>query len=387
MRHLFIFPTIVFVLIMCIFVPDAYSQNPTFNLTFANGKQVSDRVFEVDVYLQSTSSPFELATLSLGISFYNAIKGQGTLNPTWVPSSSQLSNQSELPAALNASTAGVIKIAGKIPSGAGSGSIISNISPGTKIGRLRLTNSTRFASGPPLNFTWLSASPYPTSVNAYVGKVNTNITAAGQYNNYQLISRLNVESLSLESEVQGQVIVLNWPSTAQLDNDIEIQRAAIDSKSTDPIWNTVSMVRASDSSNLTNLSSYSDTKLQPGKYQYRLKITDPDGTISYSNVIETVIAGIPMNFAISQNYPNPFNPSTKINYQVPTDARVILEVYNITGQKVAELVNQEQSAGYYTVDFGTTGKLASGVYIYRMNASEKATGKNFTETKKMMLLK
>jgi hypothetical protein len=104
-------------------------------------------------------------------------------------------------------------------------------------------------------------------------------------------------------------------------------------------------------------------------------------------VIETVISGIPMNFAISQNYPNPFNPSTKINYQVPNDARVILEVYNIAGQKVAELVNQDQSAGYYTVDFGTTGKLASGVYIYRINASDKATGKNFTETKKMMLLK
>jgi len=128
MRHLFIFSTIVFVLIMCIYAPYAYTQNPKFNMALANGKQVSSRVFEVDVYLQSTSSPFELATLSLGISFYNAIKGQGTLNPTWVPSSSQLSNQSELPAALNASTAGVIKIAGKIPSGAGSGSIISNIS-------------------------------------------------------------------------------------------------------------------------------------------------------------------------------------------------------------------------------------------------------------------
>src|SRR5664279_6647377 len=104
-----------------------------------------------------------------------------------------------------------------------------------------------------------------------------------------------------------------------MDNDLEIQRAAIDSKSTDTIWNTVSLVQSSDLSNSTQLSSYSDTKLQSGKYQYRLKITDSDSTISYSNVVETVIAGIPMNFAISQNYPNPFNPSTKINYQVPND--------------------------------------------------------------------
>jgi hypothetical protein len=372
---------------MCIYAPYAYTQNPKFNMALANGKQVSSRVFEVDVYILSTSAPFELATFSLGISFNNAIKGKGILKPTWVPSSSQLSNQSELPTALNASTAGVIKIAGKIPPGAGSGSIITNISPGTKIGRLRLTNSTRFASGQQMNFTWLSASPYPTGVFAYVGRVNTTIATVGTYSNYQLSTPIYVDSTSLSSKIQGQTIVLSWTSNDQIDNKLEIQRAAIDSKSTDTIWNTVSLVQSSDLSDSTQLSSYSDTKLQSGKYQYRIKITDSDSTISYSNVVETVIAEIPMNFAISQNYPNPFNPSTKINYQVPNDARVILEVYNIAGQKVAELVNQDQSAGYYTVDFGTTGKLASGVYIYRINASDNATGKNFTETKKMMLLK
>ena len=95
---------------------------------------------------------------------------------------------------------------------------------------------------------------------------------------------------------------------------------------------------------------------------------------------------IPKDFAVSQNYPNPFNPSTKIDYQVPVDAKVILDVYNIAGQKVVELVNQEQSAGYYTVDFGAS-KLSSGVYIYRLAASDKATGNNFSSIKKMMLLK
>ena len=387
MKHLFIFPTIIFILIICIYAPYVYSQNPTFNMTLANGKQVSSRVFEVDIYILSTSTPIELATFSLGISYNNGIKGKGTLKPSWVSSSSQLSNKSELPTALNTSTAGVIKIAGKIPPGAGSGSIISNISPGTKIGRLRLTNSTRFASGQQMNFAWLLASPYPTSVYAYIGKVNTTITTAGTYNNYQLSTTLYVASTSLSSKIKGQTVVLDWSSNEQLDNELEIQRATIDSKSTDTIWNTVSKVQASDMSDTTVLSTYSDTKLQSGKYQYRIKITDSDGTISYSNEVQTEITGVPMNFAISQNYPNPFNPSTKINYQVPTDARVILEVYNIAGQKVAELVNQDQLAGYYTVDFGTTGKLASGVYIYRITASDKATGNNFSDTKKMMLLK
>ena len=106
-----------------------------------------------------------------------------------------------------------------------------------------------------------------------------------------------------------------------------------------------------------------------------------------SNVVEGEIAELPKSFSISQNYPNPFNPTTKIDYQVPTDARVILEVYNIAGQKVAELVNKDQSAGFYTVNFGGAGNLSSGVYIYKMTASDKATGSNFSAIKKMMLLK
>ncbi|MDR3668780.1 MAG: T9SS type A sorting domain-containing protein, partial [Ignavibacteriaceae bacterium] len=73
-------------------------------------------------------------------------------------------------------------------------------------------------------------------------------------------------------------------------------------------------------------------------------------------------------------------------YQVPVDSKVIMEVYNIAGQKVMELVNQQMSAGYYTVNFGSS-RLASGVYIYRLAASDIATGKNFSSIKKMLLLK
>jgi hypothetical protein len=112
---------------------------------------------------------------------------------------------------------------------------------------------------------------------------------------------------------------------------------------------------------------------------------DNDGSFEYSKIVETEVAS-PKNFELSQNYPNPFNPSTRIDYQVPVDAKVIMEVYNIAGQKVSELVNQEQSAGYYTVDFGAS-KLSSGVYIYRIVVSDKATGNNFSSIKKMMLLK
>ncbi len=89
---------------------------------------------------------------------------------------------------------------------------------------------------------------------------------------------------------------------------------------------------------------------------------------------------IPNKFNLSQNYPNPFNPSTVINYSIPKSQMVSLKIYNILGQEVATLVNQEQVAGNYKVTFDAS-RLSSGVYFYSIK-----TG-NFSAVKKMMLLK
>ena len=85
-------------------------------------------------------------------------------------------------------------------------------------------------------------------------------------------------------------------------------------------------------------------------------------------------------FNLEQNYPNPFNPNTIIRYELKTESFVKLDVYNITGKLISNLVNKKQRAGEYDVDFSGEG-LPSGVYIYRLS-----TGK-FTEYKKMILLK
>ena len=115
-------------------------------------------------------------------------------------------------------------------------------------------------------------------------------------------------------------------------------------------------------------------------------VTKPD----VINNIGTDAQPIPVQFTLEQNFPNPFNPSTKIDYQVPIGSKVIMEVYNIAGQKVVELVNQDQSAGYYSIDFNSsslTKNISSGIYFYRMTAIDKATGNNFSAIKKMILLK
>jgi plastocyanin len=85
-------------------------------------------------------------------------------------------------------------------------------------------------------------------------------------------------------------------------------------------------------------------------------------------------------FELNQNYPNPFNPSTRINYTIPIASFVNLKVYDIIGNEIAVLVNEEKQAGVYNVKFNAAG-LSSGMYLYRLQTE------SFVETKKMILMK
>jgi hypothetical protein len=316
--------------------------------------------------------------------FDNNIKNGGTLSISWVAGSQTDLLAGQRGATLNIATAGVIKIASKIAAGFGTGTIISTSAPGTKYGTLQIVNTNQFLhDSMKLAYSW-NSTPYKTSVAAYdyTTQLTQDISVAGTYNILSANLVLPVELSSFATTSNGRNVVLNWSTKTEKNSDrFEVQRST-DTKS----WTVVASVKAANLSNSTKEYSYTDSKLQSGKYSYRLKMVDNNGTFAYSSVVETEVA-LPKNFAISQNYPNPFNPTTKIDYQVPTDAKVLVEVYNIAGQRVAEVVNQDQSAGYYTIDFGTSVKLSSGVYIYRMTASEKATGNNFSAIKKMMLLK
>ena len=95
--------------------------------------------------------------------------------------------------------------------------------------------------------------------------------------------------------------------------------------------------------------------------------------------IETERA-IPMAFTLEQNYPNPFNPATKITYSVPQQSKVLLEVFDLLGRKVATLVNDNRPAGTFTVEFDGS-KLVTGLYIYRLSTPQQVFAK------KMLLIK
>ncbi|MDP3683474.1 MAG: T9SS type A sorting domain-containing protein, partial [Ignavibacteria bacterium] len=96
---------------------------------------------------------------------------------------------------------------------------------------------------------------------------------------------------------------------------------------------------------------------------------------------------LPDEFALYQNYPNPFNPETVISYQLSVFSKVTLKVFDVLGKEITTLVNEEQSAGKYSVKFETTNNtqltntLPSCVYFYQLRAG------SFVETKKMLLLR
>lgn len=96
--------------------------------------------------------------------------------------------------------------------------------------------------------------------------------------------------------------------------------------------------------------------------------------------------GIPKEFALEQNYPNPFNPSTVIRYQLPVQSSVSLKIYNLLGQEVRTLVEENENAGYKSVEWFPGGE-PSGVYYYRLRAkAADGTGKAFVRVKKMLLI-
>jgi len=194
-------------------------------------------------------------------------------------------------------------------------------------------------------------------------------------------------------------IVLNWQTATEVNNyGFEVERRKIDelisqginektqllNGSTDQ-WLKIGFVSGNGTSNAPHTYTYSDGGLASGRYAYRLKQIDNSGTYKFSLNMEVDIP-YPITYSLSQNYPNPFNPSTTIQYSLPKNSLVRIQIYNVLGQMVAELVNSEQASGYQSAVWNA--KVASGMYFYRMEATDINNQNNrFVDIKKMLLLK
>ena len=192
---------------------------------------------------------------------------------------------------------------------------------------------------------------------------------------------LPVELASFVSVINGNSVTLNWSTVTETNNaGFEVERSSAGSES----WKKVGYVEGHGTTTSQQNYSFTERSVSTGKYNYRLKQVDFNGNFEYHMLGNEVNVGVPEKFSLSQNYPNPFNPSTKINYDLPFDGKVSLKIFDMSGKEVALLINEAMPAGYHTISFNASG-LSSGVYFYRMSVD--ASGKNFTDTKKMMLVK
>ena len=184
-----------------------------------------------------------------------------------------------------------------------------------------------------------------------------------------------VELTSFAANVKDQDVVLNWTTATETNNrGFEVERR---SENTDFV--TVGFIDGNGTTTESQSYVFTDKKMLPGTYVYRLKQIDFDGSSEYSQEVEAEIAN-PIEYVLSQNYPNPFNPSTTISYSIPEAGFVTIKVYDILGNEVANLVDEFKQVGKHDLVFNASN-LSSGVYYYKM------TSAGFSEIKKLMLMK
>jgi hypothetical protein len=186
-----------------------------------------------------------------------------------------------------------------------------------------------------------------------------------------------VELVSFNADVDENRIKLKWETATETNNSGFVIERSGDNKS----FERIGFIEGKGTTTEKQEYTFVDASVTgKGKFYYRLKQLDLDGTESYSDVLEVDYAMVPKVFSLSQNYPNPFNPTTTIRFGIPKEVKVTLIIYDMLGSEVTTIVNEKMVPGYYEYQWNASN-LASGVYFYRLTAG------NFISTKKLLLLK
>ncbi len=363
-------------------------------VSIKNVTQTSPNTLTYDIMFKNIGTvPYKYYSASYYASYNNAILNGGTPTITLIASASQLdaSVQNISVTSYTTATPYQARLAAKAGPGYATGGYA--IAVGAEVCVMRIQIATSVASSfaavkPDLQFPLVGASGVSLTVvnpgnTAGIIMGVTNVLLATDLTN----PVLPVELQNFAATSKTRDIELKWKTATEVNvNRFEVERS--DANSTARSFRTVTKVNAAGNSNSPKDYSYTDSKLNAGKYSYRLKMVDNDGSFRYSKETESEVMA-PKNFEMSQNYPNPFNPSTKIDYSLPVDATVTLELFNINGQKISTLVNAQQTAGYhvYSLSSSTSQGLSSGMYVYRLSAQGKEQGSKFLSVKKMILLK
>ena len=205
----------------------------------------------------------------------------------------------------------------------------------------------------------------------------------------RLESIIPVELTSFKAFVKGNNVELNWTTATETNNrGFEIQRSVIPNGVRNLVWESAGFLKGNGTSTEPKNYSFVDEGLASGKFAYRLKQIDYDGSFAYSDIIEVEINN-PEEFTLEQNYPNPFNPVTKIKFKIQASSLnpfskeegsfTSIKVFDVLGNEVAVLVNEFMQSGYNEVEFNANNyNLPSGIYFYRLQAGA------FIEVRKMI---
>ncbi len=205
-------------------------------------------------------------------------------------------------------------------------------------------------------------------VAANVGSV-TGVTAFGDFSLGEPAA-LPVQLSSFCAVASGfNGTSLTWTTESEVNSGtFTVERRAISGTGTAvEDYVTVGSVLASGTTGSAHEYSFVDKGLAPGRYAYRLKQIDRDGSFMYVGSAEVEVGAAPAQLDLLGNYPNPFNPSTEIRFSVPVDGPATLTVYNVMGQEVATPFSGIARAGHYTAATFDASRFASGIYFARLD--------------------
>ena len=194
-----------------------------------------------------------------------------------------------------------------------------------------------------------------------------------------------VELVSFRASVLKSKVLLNWTTLSESNNyGFEVQRKS----DSEELWKVLGFINGQGTSSTPVSYSFGDDEISSDHYYYRIKQIDFDGSFNYSSTLKVSIQS-PQSFQLGQNYPNPFNPETVISYQIPAlkgeSVEVKLVIYNLLGDEVKTLVQENQGAGFYSVNWNGKDNsnldVSAATYIYRIKAGE------FVQSRKMTLLR
>ena len=198
---------------------------------------------------------------------------------------------------------------------------------------------------------------------------------------YDNIIPVELTSFTASVLQDEKVVLLNWQTATEMNNSgFEVERLQDSKIERLKDWETVGFVPGFGTTTEPKSYSFIDENVSSGSYKYRLKQIDFDGTFEYSNEIEVEVDFAPKQFVLYQNYPNPFNSSTIINYELPKDERVRINLFNILGEQILTLFEGEQKAGEHQISLSSV-ELPSGNYFYSLETT------SIRQIKKLTIIK